>query len=270
MPSLDFDSGAADYKKLAEAVNHRVATAALKHVPQPKPGSRILDLACGTGVATSAVMDIVNAQSINPPPTVIGIDIAEGMIKLYQTKVNSEQWNTVSCRVQDCQNLQGFHDQEFQMVLMNFGIMFMPDAPRTVQEIYRVLKPGGHAVFTTWKENVLANLLARAALAVQAPPADLAPKDEWQTDEKLILTVHVGGFKMRNIQVFVEEEVWEGGSADGIVDSYSTPFWNVLKDGTEESNVKWRKAVRKQLTPEERESGSIDMIAWVCVAEKDF
>lgn len=43
-----------------------------------------------------------------------------------------------------------FPDAMVDLVASQFGVMFFPDRPAAYAEVARVLKPGGHFVFTTW------------------------------------------------------------------------------------------------------------------------
>ena len=49
----------------------------------------------------------------------------------------------------DAQNLV-FDDAEFDTVVCNFGLIHVPDQPRALAEIRRVLKPGGNFAMTAW------------------------------------------------------------------------------------------------------------------------
>ncbi|KAH8758032.1 hypothetical protein F5883DRAFT_428012 [Diaporthe sp. PMI_573] len=132
------------------------------------------------------------------------------------------------------------------------------------------LKQCGHhgVVCIVWSCG--ARLMARATTAAKASRPFPAPDSEWNTKEKLISTARSGGFRAENVEVVVEQTKFERGSGDGIVEALSTPFWNPLHDGSTEATTKWQDALRQQLTPEQEEGGAVDMIAWVCVAQKEF
>lgn len=269
MAQGNFDNGAADYAKTAAHVTRRIAEAALKRIPPLKPGSCVLDLACGNGEVTSLVIESAISAGHRPLPKVLGMDIAEGMVKLYQEKADSNKWGTVSSKVQDAQNLQGVPDEHFDLVFMNFGIMFVPNGVSCTREVHRVLKTGGLAVFTTWKYGGVPHLVGRATEAVGAPRFRLPTDNGWDTKEKLVSTVHGGGFAPEDTQVVIEQTCFERGNADGIVEALGAPFWNPLHDGTLEAKLRWQKALRESLTPTEEASGSVDMISWVCLAKKN-
>ena len=53
-----------------------------------------------------------------------------------------------------------FEDAAFDLVCCQFGAMFFPDRTSAYREARRVLKPGGHFLFSVWdriEENVFAD-----------------------------------------------------------------------------------------------------------------
>ncbi|RSL41236.1 hypothetical protein CEP54_015888 [Fusarium duplospermum] len=211
MSQGDFDHGASEYAKLAHAVTRNIASAALKKIPTLDSRSRVLDLACGSGEVTSLIIEDAISRGNDPPPTVLGLDIAAGMVKLYQAKADANSWSTVFSRVQDAQDLNGISDNQFNLVFMNFGLMYVPNGVRCTKEVYRVLKPGGCAVFTPWNHAGVPKLVADATAAAGAPRFFSPTDNGWDAKEKLVSTVQAGGFKMDDIKVAVEKTTWEKG-----------------------------------------------------------
>ena len=103
---------------------------------QPAAGRRALDLATGTG-------DIAFALA-SSGAAVTGLDITERMIELARAKAASR---TGRCAflVGDMQALP-FPDQSFDIVTTGYGLRNVPDLPGALDEICRVLKPGGVAL----------------------------------------------------------------------------------------------------------------------------
>ncbi|RKK80780.1 hypothetical protein BFJ71_g15828 [Fusarium oxysporum] len=269
MSSLRFDADAAEYRNLAEKVTSDIATAALRHISPFKSDMRVLDAACGTGAATIAITDLARQQSL-PSPSVVGIDVAEGMVKTYQAKFGSEAWPTVSSMVQDAQKMEAFGEALFDLVFMNFGLMHVPDGVACMKEIYRVLRPGGRALVTTWKSAGVAKIAQGAARALGVDYVTSPIKDGWDTKERLLSVVEAGGFRTENVKVAIEQTTIEKGDGEGIVKSMSSSFWRPsVEDWRAEDKQRWTAAVRAQLTPEQRRTGSVSMVAWICVAKKD-
>lgn len=100
----------------------------------------ILEIACGTGRVTSYLSEAF------PQSSITATDLNNDMISYAtkRTKLSNVQWQTA-----DAQELP-FADESFDLVICQFGFMFMPDKPKAFSEAYRVLKPNGHLLFNTW------------------------------------------------------------------------------------------------------------------------
>jgi SAM-dependent methyltransferase len=55
----------------------------------------------------------------------------------------------VDWKVMDAQVIE-FNDGSFDTAVCQFGIMFFPDKQKSVNEVHRILKPGGKYLFSTW------------------------------------------------------------------------------------------------------------------------
>ncbi|RFN52336.1 s-adenosyl-l-methionine-dependent methyltransferase [Fusarium flagelliforme] len=268
MPTIDFETRAADYVAISQQISHDIASAALKYVPRPNEDSHVLDLACGRGDVTRIIMENAAARGDLLAPAIVGLDISPTMVKMFKEEVESKSWTRASAKIQDAQDLSDFHDDHFDLVFMNFGIMFVPDPIRCTKEVFRVLKLGGYAIFTTWKEPGVPHLLAKAADTVSSTRSSRTTDGEWGTKEKLISTLTHGGFKEKDIQVEVEQTKFQRDTAEEIAEALSVPSWNPQHDGTHEATRKWKSTLLEQMTPAQRDNASIDMIAWVGIAMK--
>lgn len=97
---------------------------------------KILDLCCGTADWT-----IKLAQRYQHAQ-VIGMDFSQEMLKIAQHKVSDSLVQNVILEAGDAMNLR-YQDNSFDVVTIGFGLRNVPDAQKVLQEIYRVLKPGG-------------------------------------------------------------------------------------------------------------------------------
>jgi len=103
-----------------------------------EPGMHILDVGCGTGS-----LSIAAKQSLTVDGTVAGIDPSSNMINLAQQKADKAGVE-VDFQVGVIENL-GFEDGKFDLVLSSLMMHHLTDElkERGLQEIQRVLKPGG-------------------------------------------------------------------------------------------------------------------------------
>ena len=105
-----------------------------------KPGNRLLDLACGTGIVSRLAAD----KGI----IATGGDINAGMLAV--ANACSENLN-IDFQEADACNLP-YDDQRFDAVICQQGLQFFPDKSKALAECFRVLKPGGRAIFCTARE----------------------------------------------------------------------------------------------------------------------
>ncbi|MDE6011684.1 MAG: bifunctional demethylmenaquinone methyltransferase/2-methoxy-6-polyprenyl-1,4-benzoquinol methylase UbiE [Prevotella sp.] len=98
----------------------------------------MLDIATGTGDFA-----ILSAQMLKPK-SLIGADISEGMMEIGRQKVKRlGLQDIISFAKEDCLHLS-YADDTFDAVTAAFGIRNFADLDKGLQEMCRVLKPGGH------------------------------------------------------------------------------------------------------------------------------
>ncbi len=107
-----------------------------------KPGERVLDVACGTGVVTRLA-----AERVGPEGAVTGVDIAPDMIEVARS-VPAAGAPAIDWRIADAAALP-LADGAFDVVLCQMGLMFMEDRATALAEMRRVLAPGGRVVVVT-------------------------------------------------------------------------------------------------------------------------
>jgi ubiquinone/menaquinone biosynthesis C-methylase UbiE len=114
-----------------------------------QPGECVLDVATGTGHVALAAAKLVGAEG-----RVVGIDIAADMLgKARQLAVESGL-NNIELRQEDAQKSH-CQNQEFNVVMCASSLYLMPDQMAVLKEWYRVLKPGGRVLLSTFGANFL-------------------------------------------------------------------------------------------------------------------
>jgi demethylmenaquinone methyltransferase/2-methoxy-6-polyprenyl-1,4-benzoquinol methylase len=104
---------------------------------QPK---KILDVATGTGDVA-----ILTYQMLKPEQ-IIGIDISEGMLDLGKKKLEKLNLTQhISLQTGDSEVIL-FEDNQFDAITVAFGVRNFQNLVKGLQEMYRVLKPGGKLV----------------------------------------------------------------------------------------------------------------------------
>jgi len=91
----------------------------------------------------------------------------------------------MEARVADAENLP-FADEEFDVVLSTFGVMFAPHQARAAAELLRVVKPGGRIGLASWTPDSLIGELFRIIGRFVPPPAGLTSPAAWGAETRLV------------------------------------------------------------------------------------
>ncbi|MES1255432.1 MAG: methyltransferase domain-containing protein [Acidobacteriota bacterium] len=135
-----------------------------------RPGDRVLDVACGTGV--------VAVTAARGGARVTGLDLTPELLSVARD--NSEIAGVpIEWHEGDAERLP-FDDASFDVVLSQFGHMFAPRPDVAVAEMLRVLKPGGTLAFSTWPpELFMGRMFALVAQYLPPPPPGVAAPPSW-------------------------------------------------------------------------------------------
>jgi demethylmenaquinone methyltransferase/2-methoxy-6-polyprenyl-1,4-benzoquinol methylase len=106
------------------------------------PGSRVLDVATGTG---DLAMEL--ARRVSPGGQVLGSDFAEGMLERARAKAATGQADAVRPRFEwaDAMELP-YPDDSFDSATVGFGARNFDDLQQGLAEMVRVVRPGGRVV----------------------------------------------------------------------------------------------------------------------------
>jgi demethylmenaquinone methyltransferase / 2-methoxy-6-polyprenyl-1,4-benzoquinol methylase len=105
-----------------------------------QPGQSALDLCCGTGDVA-----LVLAERVGPEGKVIGADFSRPMLDLASAKPTPPEAAPVEFQWADALDLP-YEDESFDAVTIAFGARNLADLDRGLEEMNRVLVPGGSLV----------------------------------------------------------------------------------------------------------------------------
>jgi ubiquinone/menaquinone biosynthesis C-methylase UbiE len=120
------------------------AQEALVDAADLRPGERVLDVACGTGLVTFAA-----ARKVGPHGWVLGTDISGSMVDAARARALEEGVDNVEFVRKDAEDL-GLANASFHAVLCALGLMYVPDVELAAREMRRVARPGGRVVVAVW------------------------------------------------------------------------------------------------------------------------
>ncbi|MEM7542332.1 MAG: class I SAM-dependent methyltransferase [Pseudomonadota bacterium] len=113
----------------------------------------VLELAAGTGILTRELRN-----KLAPGSDLVATDLNEPMLDIAREKFSDQEH--VTFEQGDAMALR-YKDEQFDLAVCQFGIMFFPDKVKSHQQVHRVLRSGGDYLFTVWgsiKENDFAHV----------------------------------------------------------------------------------------------------------------
>lgn len=128
-------NSAGNYQKYFVPVIGKPVANDLINAANIKEGEKVIDIACGTGVAT-----FLAKEKTGKDGEVTGVDINKGMLDVARsitTDNNSIDWYESSA------DDLPINDNVFDVAICNLSLQLFPDKPAALKEIHRVLAPGG-------------------------------------------------------------------------------------------------------------------------------
>jgi SAM-dependent methyltransferase len=128
-------------------------------------GVRMLDVACGPG--------LVALRAAARGATPVGLDFSSAMVAVARARDSAIRFDEG-----DAETLP-YAENEFDVVVSNFGIHHVPHPLIALGETHRVLRGGGHVAFSFWadsSENIAWGLVFDAIARRGDPAASQAPE----------------------------------------------------------------------------------------------
>lgn len=135
---IRFDDGAA-YERMMGIWSRLVGEEFLAWL-EPGPGQRWVDVGCGNGAFTELLVERC------APSEVLGVDPSEGQLAFARARHTAGVANFVQGQAQAIPA----DDAAFDAAVMALVLFFVPEPARGVQEMKRVVRPGGLVCAYVW------------------------------------------------------------------------------------------------------------------------
>jgi SAM-dependent methyltransferase len=159
------------------------------------PGGDVLEIACGTGLASRRIR-----ARLDPSVRMISTDLSAAMLDYASKQPGTDgiEWREAdACRLP-------FADGEFAAVVCALGFMFPPDRAQAFAEARRVLGPRGTLHFSVWDriEDNPTGLVGAEALEALAPgDADLVFRTQYELADPALLRRLVTGAGFTDVRI---------------------------------------------------------------------
>ncbi|MBR1142232.1 class I SAM-dependent methyltransferase [Bradyrhizobium sp. AUGA SZCCT0431] len=111
---------------------------------KPKPGERVIDIGCGSGVTTIAF-----ARKVAPSGHAFGIDISGPMLE--RARASAPKDLPIDFALADA-TVYPFAPASFDLLASRFGVMFFADPVASFANMRKALRPTGRLAFACWRE----------------------------------------------------------------------------------------------------------------------
>ena len=172
-------------------------------------GERFLDVAAGSGA--------LSIPAARKGAQVLATDLSPVMLDLLQARAQKEGLS-IETRVMDGHALE-LADASFDMAGSQFGVMLFPDVRKGIEEMVRVIKPGGRVLIHAYGDPHKIEFLQFLVSAVQSvrpsfdgPPTDPPPLEFQLADpERLRMELSSAGLKNVKVETVIETTEYKNG-----------------------------------------------------------
>lgn len=138
-----WDAAAALYED-AWRDNLRPAHDLMFAIAEPSAGERVADIASGSGLLAFRA-----AEAVGKAGCVIATDISDAMVGLIRDTAARQGAENITASRCDAERLD-LQTEYFDIAMCALGLMYVPEPQGAIDEMHRILKPGGRAACAVW------------------------------------------------------------------------------------------------------------------------
>lgn len=182
-----YDNRAANY----DASFHERFSSHIVQLLDPKPGERVLDLACGTGLVTFKAAELVGSSG-----HIVGVDISTGMLSQAHAKLSTYTSNNVQLykhSITELDMLLALREGTFDAITCASALVLLPNPEASLKQWTRYLKPGGRLITDVTHPRVLLPgiVLERVGRALNVPVPTY--RESFQGPQDLVKIMQTAG-----------------------------------------------------------------------------
>lgn len=185
----------------------------------PAGKDQVLDIASGTGEPGLTIATMLDGGKV------VITDLADHMLEIAAEKAAKRGITNIETQLCDVCELP-FPDNSFDAISCRFGFMFFPDMQLAVNEMYRVLKPGGRIATAVWnvpeKNFWVTAIMGTINRNMELPPPPPGAPGMFRCAKEGLIA---GLFREAGLKHVSEKEV-SGQLRAGTTDNY----WNMMTE----------------------------------------
>ncbi|KAL3777230.1 hypothetical protein HJC23_007130 [Cyclotella cryptica] len=141
--------------RMKPAASDKIANAVKNQIKlyRDKSDMQVLDAAPSPYAETA-----IEIASDHPSVSVVVTSRSMKVVESIREKVRSRGLSNLNVKTLDSSHLSAFKDKTFDIVICSFGLTFLNSPEQALNELRRVLKPGGSLIISVWEDLCLSQL----------------------------------------------------------------------------------------------------------------
>ena len=214
----------------------------LVDIVKPRPGETVLDVATGPGTVAREA-----AKLIGPNGRVVAVDISAAMLAVgrdWPPEAGAAPIEYVEAPATNIPQAS----EAFDVAYCQQGLQHMADPFAALQEIRRLLKPGGRLGLALWQQSPF-GLFRQAVAELGLPDSGPQPSEFGRDAERLREAIESAGFDHVHVQTRQLTSVLEGGVQQGLQVAIATSAAARMQELAPEQQEAVRAVITRALEP---------------------